>query len=161
MCSAHQAKRSPLGVAGEVSSSSSIHWSRAVTMIQNTNVSVMINADWNDPFLSFALGDDHESLIPFAFDPNRCGDSVRDARIAARGSGERKKHHSGHHDRRRQRRQRRVQLADAISAHNSKTAVGGCSAGSGNDEIDFSFTGTVFIQNTLEATSGTLTVLGP
>src|SRR5271157_1043356 len=52
-------------------------------------------------------------------------------------------------------------LADAISAHNSKTAVGGCSAGSGNDEIDFSFTGTVFIQNTLEATSGTLTVLGP
>jgi len=52
-------------------------------------------------------------------------------------------------------------LADAISAHNSKTAVGRCNAGSGNDLIRFSVTGTIFIQHTLEISSGTLAITGP
>jgi hypothetical protein len=52
-------------------------------------------------------------------------------------------------------------LADAVLAHNTKKAQGGCPTGSADDLIQFSVTGSIFVQNTLEVTGDTLTITGP
>jgi CSLREA domain-containing protein len=53
-------------------------------------------------------------------------------------------------------------LRDAITAANTMTATNGCAAGSGNDTINFSVTGTIALANTLPAIiDKTLTIIGP
>jgi hypothetical protein len=52
-------------------------------------------------------------------------------------------------------------LEDAVTAANTSTAINGCGAGSGNDEIVFSVTGTIFTDNPLVITDPELTIVGP
>lgn len=53
-------------------------------------------------------------------------------------------------------------LRDAITAANTKTAANGCVAGTGNDTINFSVTGTIALGSTLpQVTDGLLTINGP
>ncbi|MGH7923870.1 MAG: choice-of-anchor Q domain-containing protein [Candidatus Binatus sp.] len=52
-------------------------------------------------------------------------------------------------------------LPDAVAAHNSHAVVNGCSAGTGNDVIDFIVTGTIVIDEPLEITGGILAIEGP
>jgi predicted outer membrane repeat protein len=52
-------------------------------------------------------------------------------------------------------------LEDAVTAANIKATVHGCSAGSGDDTIFFSVTGTIFTDNTLVVTDPQLTISGP
>jgi predicted outer membrane repeat protein len=52
-------------------------------------------------------------------------------------------------------------LRDAITAANTGSSVNGCVAGSGNDTIVFSVTGTITTVNTLPAIANTLTIQGP
>jgi hypothetical protein len=53
-------------------------------------------------------------------------------------------------------------LRDAITAVNTKTAANGCAAGTGNDHIRFSVSGTIMLADTLpEVTDGNLTIKGP
>ncbi len=52
-------------------------------------------------------------------------------------------------------------LPDAITAHNSQTAVNGCGAGNGLDTIYIGVTGTILIDETLEITNGIVTIQGP
>lgn len=52
-------------------------------------------------------------------------------------------------------------LRDAITAANTKAAVNGCTAGSGNDTIVFSLTGTITLDSTLPTILNTLTIQGP
>jgi CSLREA domain-containing protein len=53
-------------------------------------------------------------------------------------------------------------LRDAITAANTKTATNGCTAGTGNDTIRFSVTGTILLASTLpQVTDCRLTITGP
>jgi hypothetical protein len=53
-------------------------------------------------------------------------------------------------------------LRDAITAANTMTATNGCTAGTGNDTIQFSVTGTISLGSTLpQITDGHLTINGP
>jgi hypothetical protein len=53
-------------------------------------------------------------------------------------------------------------LRDAITAANTMTATNGCAAGTGNDTIRFSVTGTIVLANTLpQVTDSQLTINGP
>src|SRR6516162_2409950 len=53
-------------------------------------------------------------------------------------------------------------LRDAITAANTMTATNGCTAGTGNDTIQFSVTGTILLGSTLpQITDGHLTINGP
>jgi hypothetical protein len=52
-------------------------------------------------------------------------------------------------------------LPDAVAAHNSGVPVNGCAAGSGDDIIIFSVTGTITIDEPLEITNGSLVIQGP
>src|SRR5258708_21163089 len=54
-------------------------------------------------------------------------------------------------------------LPDAITAHNITTAVHGCAAGNGDDQIFFAVTGTILIDEPLEIapSTGTLSINGP
>lgn len=52
-------------------------------------------------------------------------------------------------------------LRDAITAANTMTATNGCAAGTGNDTIQFSVTGTILLGGPLPGVIGTLTINGP
>ena len=53
-------------------------------------------------------------------------------------------------------------LRDAITAANTMTAMNGCAAGTGNDTIRFSVTGTILLASTLpQVTDSRLTINGP
>ncbi|MGE0540875.1 MAG: choice-of-anchor Q domain-containing protein [Dehalococcoidia bacterium] len=56
-------------------------------------------------------------------------------------------------------------LREAVEAASTDTSVGGCSAGSGNDTITFSVTGTITLNyrmyEQMNVTTGTLTIRGP
>src|SRR5262249_4156136 len=52
-------------------------------------------------------------------------------------------------------------LRDAIAASNTKTATNGCSAGSGNDIIDFDVKGTISLENPLPTVRDQLSISGP
>ncbi len=52
-------------------------------------------------------------------------------------------------------------LHDAITAANTTTATNGCVAGTGNEAIQFSVTGTIALTATLPAVTGTLNITGP
>ena len=52
-------------------------------------------------------------------------------------------------------------LHDAITAANTTTTTNGCVAGTGNDAIQFSVTGTIALMATLPAVTGTLSITGP
>jgi predicted outer membrane repeat protein len=52
-------------------------------------------------------------------------------------------------------------LRDAITAANTATAVNGCAAGSGDDTIVFSVTGTITLTTDLPTVTNTLTIKGP
>ena len=52
-------------------------------------------------------------------------------------------------------------LPDAVAAHNAKTAINGCAAGSGDDTIFFAVTGTITIDEPLDITNGALDIQGP
>jgi hypothetical protein len=52
-------------------------------------------------------------------------------------------------------------LPDAVTAANSKLAVNGCAAGTGNDEIEFSVTGTIVVSAELHVTDAILSIVGP
>ena len=52
-------------------------------------------------------------------------------------------------------------LPDAVTAHNIHAAMNGCSAGTGNDIINFIVTGKISIDEPLEVTSGILAIKGP
>src|SRR5215469_12055703 len=52
-------------------------------------------------------------------------------------------------------------LRDAITAANTMTATHGCAAGTGNDTIEFSVTGTILLQSTLPEVDCSLTINGP
>jgi hypothetical protein len=52
-------------------------------------------------------------------------------------------------------------LPDAITAHNILSPINGCAAGTGNDTIFIEVTGTIFIDEPLEITGGTLFIQGP
>ena len=53
-------------------------------------------------------------------------------------------------------------LRDAITAANTLTATNGCTAGTGNDTIQFSVTGTIALARTLpQITASLLTIMGP
>jgi hypothetical protein len=53
-------------------------------------------------------------------------------------------------------------LADAIRAHNEPGhSITQCGTGTGNDQIQFSVSGTISIINTLQIGPGTLTITGP
>src|SRR5215469_12178927 len=53
-------------------------------------------------------------------------------------------------------------LPDAITAANTMTATNGCVAGTGNDTIQFSVKGTIFLVSTLpQITDANLTIIGP
>jgi hypothetical protein len=52
-------------------------------------------------------------------------------------------------------------LRDAINAANNETAVNGCAAGTGNDTIVFSVTGTITLASELPSIAHTLTIQGP
>src|SRR5215469_13394991 len=52
-------------------------------------------------------------------------------------------------------------LPDAVDAHNTHSAINGCTAGSINDVIKFLVTGTISIEEPLEVASGALEIHGP
>jgi len=53
-------------------------------------------------------------------------------------------------------------LRDAVTAANTMTATNGCVAGTGNDTIQFSITGTITLGSTLpQITDRNLTIKGP
>jgi CSLREA domain-containing protein len=52
-------------------------------------------------------------------------------------------------------------LRDAITAANTSTAINGCTAGTGDDTIVFSVTGTILLTATLPDIAETLTIQGP
>lgn len=53
-------------------------------------------------------------------------------------------------------------LREAInSANGASTGTGTCTAGTGNDTIEFSFTGTIVLISTLPTIANTLTITGP
>ncbi len=52
-------------------------------------------------------------------------------------------------------------LREAIEAANSDAPYHGCTAGSGDDEIDFSVTGTIALNSNLQEISSSLTIKGP
>jgi hypothetical protein len=52
-------------------------------------------------------------------------------------------------------------LPDAVTAANTKAPVNDCAAGTGNDEIEFSVSGTIVLSATLSVTDTILSIVGP